>query len=89
MLKNDYLVAKIGVDTAENTHRKEWCVVAMDPSKPEKARLHVAISVGEGPFTMGEAINLQSRALKDEHGNVSRVARRVTRSFSNAEEHDS
>ena len=29
MLKNDYLVAKIGVDTAENEPRKERCVVAM------------------------------------------------------------
>ena len=28
MLQNDYLVAKIGVDTAENEPRKEWCVVA-------------------------------------------------------------
>ena len=28
MLKNDYLLAKIGVDTAENEPRKEWCVVA-------------------------------------------------------------
>ena len=27
MLKNDYLVTKIGVDTAENEPRKEWCVV--------------------------------------------------------------
>ena len=27
MLKNDYLLAKIGVDTAENEPRKEWCVV--------------------------------------------------------------
>ena len=27
MLKNDYLLAKIGVDTAENKPRKEWCVV--------------------------------------------------------------
>ena len=26
MLQNDYLVAKIGVDTAENEPRKEWCV---------------------------------------------------------------
>ena len=31
MLQNDYLVAKIGVDTAENEPRKERCVVAMDP----------------------------------------------------------
>ena len=28
MLKNDYLLAKIGVDTAENEPRKEWCVAA-------------------------------------------------------------
>ena len=25
MLNNEYLVAKIGVDTAENEPRKEWC----------------------------------------------------------------
>ena len=31
MLQNDYLVAKIGVDTAENEPRKERCVVATDP----------------------------------------------------------
>ena len=30
MLQIDYLLAKIGVDTAENEPRKEWCVVAMD-----------------------------------------------------------
>ena len=28
MLKNKYLDAKIGVDTAENELWKEWCVVA-------------------------------------------------------------
>ena len=28
MLQNAYLDAKIGVDTAENEPRKEWCVVA-------------------------------------------------------------
>ena len=28
MLQNEYLVAKIGVDTAENEPRKECCVVA-------------------------------------------------------------
>ena len=28
MLQNDYLVAKIGVDTAENEPRKERCAVA-------------------------------------------------------------
>ena len=28
MLKNEYLVAKIGVDTAEHEHPEEWCVVA-------------------------------------------------------------
>ena len=29
MLQNDYLFAKIGVDTAENEPRKECCVVAL------------------------------------------------------------
>ena len=29
MLKNEYLIAKFGLDTAENEPRKEWCVVAV------------------------------------------------------------
>ena len=39
MLKNDYLLAKIGVDPAENEPRKEWCVVAM---VQPKRRLNLA-----------------------------------------------
>ena len=31
MLQNAYLVVKIGVDTAENEPKKEWCVVADRP----------------------------------------------------------
>ena len=40
MLQNDYLVAKIGVDTAENEPRKEWCVVAMKTAKSRKPAVH-------------------------------------------------
>ena len=36
MLKNEYLNAKIGVDTAENELQKEWCVelVFSEKSRP-------------------------------------------------------
>ena len=37
MLKNAYLVAKIGVDTAENEPPEEWCVAAMEPDGPARA----------------------------------------------------
>ena len=37
MLQNDYLEAKIGVDTAENEPRKECCVVdEPDENEPDE-----------------------------------------------------
>ena len=52
ILQNEYLIVKIGVDTAENGRRKEWCVVAS--SKRIKA-LEEWIVGAAGPASSGEA----------------------------------
>ena len=53
MLKNDYLVVKIGVDTAENEPRKE-CVLSDDEFSRAKQRVHrwvlVGVVSGHGAF---------------------------------------
>ena len=53
MLKNDHLVAKIGVDTAENEPRKEWCVFAWKASSPLTGSAHVF-----GPLLLSSNPNL-------------------------------
>ena len=58
MLQNDYLVVKIGVGSAENEPRKEWCVVAMESETRERQGVQMAVQLAEQLHSQG----VQARA---------------------------
>ena len=72
MLQNEYLVAKIGVDAAENGPRKECCVVAVLSFSKEETHFSEVLRLQQALLEKDAAL----RETQDELGSALRISER-------------